>query len=226
MHSTSEPKRALVSWSGGKDSCFAALVAAGQGYRPAVLLNVMNEEGQRSRSHGLPAAVLQAQAAAAGLPLHLVAASWQDYEQHFTAALVQLKEQYGLTHALFGDIDLAEHRAWEEKVCAGAGLAAVLPLWAADRKALVLQMIGAGLKTMIVSCNAAMGEGWLGATLTPALVEELEALGIDPCGEAGEFHTLVTDCPLFQHPLRIATGERQHHAGYWFISVRLAENGA
>ena len=99
-------KHVLCSWSGGKDSCFALMQAISQGYRPEVLLNVLNEEGKISRSHGIPASILQAQAEAANLPIQLISSSWHDYEMLFTDALRQLKEQYSLTHAVFGDIDL------------------------------------------------------------------------------------------------------------------------
>ena len=79
-----ENKNSLCSWSGGKDSCFALMQAIQQGYTPKVLLNVLNEEGKISRSHGIPSAVLKAQAAAANLPMHLISSSWNDYEKNFT----------------------------------------------------------------------------------------------------------------------------------------------
>lgn len=212
---------ALCSWSGGKDSCFALMQAIQQGFSPAVLLNVLNEEGKISRSHGIPAAILESQAAAAGIPIHCISSSWQEYEKHFTHALQTLKEQYQLTHAVFGDIDLQPHRDWEEKVCANAGLTAVLPLWQQDRRSLVLQMLDAGIVTMIVSCNTQMGENFIGQLITPALIEELEALHIDPCGENGEFHTLVLDCPLFKNNLRVLVTEKLQHEGYWFSRLTL-----
>ena len=155
-------KNSLCSWSGGKDSCFALMQAINLGYTPKILLNVLNEEGKISRSHGIPAAILQAQANAAGLPIHLISSSWQEYEMHFTNALSLLKEQYNLTHAVFGDIDLQPHRDWEEKVCSNAGLTAVLPLWKQNRITLVMQMLEAGIETMIVSCNEVMGEKFIG----------------------------------------------------------------
>lgn len=213
---------ALCSWSGGKDSCFALMQAIPQGIAPAVLLNVLNEEGKISRSHGIPSSILQAQARAAGIPLHCISSSWQEYEQKFTHALQILKEQYHLTHAVFGDIDLQPHRDWEEKVCTNAGLTAVLPLWQQDRKKLVLQMLEAGIETMIVSCNNTMGESFIGRKLTPALIDELEALQIDPCGENGEFHTLVLNCPLFSHPLQVSVTEKLQHEAYWFARLELA----
>lgn len=209
-------KNSLCSWSGGKDSCFALMQAITLGYTPKVLLNVLNEEGKISRSHGIPSSILQKQADAAGLPVHLISSSWQEYEKHFTHALSVLKDQYQLTHAVFGDIDLQAHRDWEEKVCVNAGLTAVLPLWKQDRKALVMQMLEAGIETMIVSCNEVMGERFIGQLITPALVDELELLGIDACGENGEYHTLVLDCPLFSSRINIRVGEKLKHEKYWF----------
>lgn len=216
--------KALVSWSGGKDSFFASLKAKEAGYTPAVLLNVLNEEGQISRSHGIPAPILQAQARSLNLPIHLLASSWKDYELKFTEALKTLKDQYYLSHAVFGDIDLEDHRLWEEKVCYNAGLTAVLPLWQKDRKELVLQMLASGVKTIIVSCNETMGERFIGEMLTPALIEELESLGIDPCGETGEYHTLVIDGPSFSFPLDIMVKRKLHHDQYWFSDLALVNN--
>lgn len=216
---TMEQARILCSWSGGKDSCFALMQAKERGFSPTVLLNVLNEEGKISRSHGIPSHILEAQAKAIGLPMKLISSSWQDYEQNFTGALASLKEQYQLTHAVFGDIDLQPHRDWEEKVCAAAGLEAVLPLWQQDRKQLVIQMLNSGIETMIVSCNETMGERFLGRTLTLELVDELEALGVDACGENGEFHTLVLNCPLFKNRIEAIISNKVKHESYWFAML-------
>ncbi|MCX6320056.1 MAG: diphthine--ammonia ligase [Bacteroidetes bacterium] len=213
--------KVLCSWSGGKDSCFALMQSIKLGYKPAVLLNVLNEEGKISRSHGIPEPILHAQAAAAGLPIRCISSSWQAYEKNFVDALQLLQKEYALTHAVFGDIDLQPHRDWEEMVCNKAGLTALLPLWQQNRKALVLQMLEAGIATMIVSCNAQMGPAYLGRLLTPALADELEYLGIDPCGENGEFHTLVLDCPLFANALRVRICEKLEHENYWFTRLEL-----
>jgi len=214
-------KRAVVSWSGGKDSCYAVIKAMQQGYTPVILLNVLNEEGSFSRSHRIPKLILETQAKLFQIPILLITASWQEYEMKFTNALKTLKEEYKLYAAVFGDIDLQAHRDWEEKVCAAAGLEAVLPLWQIDRKTLVLEMLQSGIKTMIVSCNEVMGEHFLGKQLTPELIAELEALGIDPCGENGEFHTLVTDCKLFQKPMPVKVIQKLKHENYWFADLTL-----
>lgn len=216
-------KNTVCSWSGGKDSCFALLRAITTGYTPKVLLNVLNEEGRISRSHGIPAEILQAQSQLAGLPIYMISSSWQEYEEKFTEALAFLKSAYALQYAVFGDIDLQAHRDWEEKVCATSGLTALLPLWKQDRKELVLQMLEAGIETIIVSCNEMMGPQFIGQTITPSLIEQLESMGVDACGENGEYHTLVVDCPLFSSRLEVKLIDTINHQGYWFGKIQLAK---
>jgi diphthine-ammonia ligase len=216
-------KNALCSWSGGKDSCFSLMKAIRSGYEPKVLLNVLNEEGKISRSHGIPHQILEAQAAAASLPVRCISSSWQDYEKKFTAALSSLKNEYALEYAVFGDIDLQPHRDWEEKVCANAGLHAVLPIWKQNRKELVIQMLDEGIETMIVSCNETMGEHFIGRMITPELVNELEALGVDACGENGEYHTLVINCPLFTKKITVEVADIVKHNNYWFAELLLSK---
>jgi diphthine-ammonia ligase len=212
----------VCSWSGGKDSCFALMQAMQQGYTPKALLNVLNEEGKISRSHGIPSEILQMQASAAGLPIHLISSSWADYESKFTTALKTLQNQYNVSHAVFGDIDLQPHRDWEEKVCSNAGLTALLPLWQQDRKQLVLQMINSGIKTIIVSCNETLGADFLGRTIDINCVEDLEKAGVDVCGENGEFHTLVLDCPLFANGIDVNCTQKILHQNYWFTQLEPA----
>lgn len=214
-------KKLICSWSGGKDSCFAFMKAIEAGYKPVVLLNVMNEEGKISRSHGIPRAILQAQADALRLPIKMIESSWENYEKNFVDSLLDLKLQYQAQVSVFGDIDLAPHREWEEKVCNAAGLEALLPLWQQERKPLVLEMLNAGIETMIVSCNETLGERFIGRLITPELLDELEALGVDACGENGEYHTLVINCPLFSERLDIEVVNKLHHGTYWFSEFKM-----
>lgn len=215
-------KNLLCSWSGGKDSCFALMQSILQGYTPKVLLNVMNEEGKISRSHGIPKQILEAQAAAMQLPIYLINSSWNNYENQFTNALVLMQKEYKLNYAVFGDIDLQAHKDWEEKVCQNASLQAILPLWQQNRKTLVLQMLDAGIETIIVSCNTDMGKHFLGKKITQELIIELENIGIDVCGENGEFHTLVLDCPLFTNKINVVVENKLQHDNYWFTTLKLA----
>lgn len=207
----------VTSWSGGKDSCYAMMQAVKQGLTPKVLLNMMNENGKISRSHGLPLSILNQQAQKMQLPIQTVPATWGDYEEKFITILKSLKAKYDLEAAVFGDIDLQAHRDWEEKVCQAASLKAVLPLWQQDRIALVNEMIENGIETMIVSCNMIMGESYLGKTLDKELALELLEKGIDPCGENGEFHTMVINCPLFLDKITLPAFTTTVHNNYCFV---------
>lgn len=211
----------VCSWSGGKDSCYALMKAKQMGFIPTVLLNVLNEHGEISRSHGIPKVVLERQAEMLGLPLYAVPASWETYETTFVESLQLLKQKYQLTHGVFGDIDLEAHREWEEKVCANAKIEAVLPLWKRERKELVLEMLAQGIETYIVSCNKQMGQSFLGKQLTIDLILQLEKLGVDPCGENGEFHTLVVNMPMFAERMRVRFADPVLHANYWFATPSL-----
>ena len=142
----------LCSWSGGKDSCYAFYKAIQSGYQPTVLLNVMNEYGDCSRSHGISKEVLLAQAETIGVPIHFFNSTWADYEENYIKHLKNLTKNYKITHTVFGDIDIDSHRAWEEKVSTAAGVKAILPLWQQNRKLLVLEMIANGIEAIIVSC--------------------------------------------------------------------------
>ena len=128
-----EHRVALCSFSGGKDSCLALWRAQQQGLDVRTLLVMFEESGERSRSHAIPLPLIERQAQALQLDLVTRNASWQTYEAVFIAALRELRAG-GHEVAVFGDIDLQAHRDWEEKVCAAAGVRAVLPLWHRDRQ--------------------------------------------------------------------------------------------
>jgi uncharacterized protein (TIGR00290 family) len=209
--------KTIISWSGGKDSCYAMMQAKAAGHQPVVLLNMMNENGKISRSHGLPHKLLLQQSAALELPITAIPASWESYEANFTAALRHAVERYGVEAAVFGDIDLQAHRDWEEKVCAAAGIQALLPLWQQSRRQLVEAMLESGIRTMIVSCNTHLGPDFLGRIMDAQLMADLEAKGVDVAGENGEFHTLVIDCPLFRAPLEVGSYTKVKHEEYHFL---------
>jgi diphthine-ammonia ligase len=213
----------FCSWSGGKDSCYALMKAKELGFAPTVLLNMMNEEGEISRSHAIPKAILEKQAEMLRLPIVTKPANWEAYESIFITTLNQLKTDYKITHGVFGDIDLQAHRDWEEKVCNAVGIEAMLPLWKRNRKELVFEMLDAGIETYIVSCNEVMGPSFLGKQVTRELVEQLEEIGVDACGENGEYHTLVTNMPLFKNRILISFGENRQHNSYWFTTMKLSQ---
>lgn len=213
----------LCSWSGGKDSCYAFYKAIQLGYKPSVLLNVMNEFGDRSRSHGIPKEVLQAQAKALNLPIHFFNSTWTDYEAKYIKSLKKLVQEYPITHSVFGDIDIESHRSWEEKVSKAANLEAILPLWQGNRKQLVLDMIDVGLEAIIVSCNMTLGPEFLGRTIDFSIINEFETLGVDACGENGEFHTLVVNAPFFKNRVAVEIKDKAVSSNYNFANLILKD---
>ncbi|MDC8757732.1 diphthine--ammonia ligase [Janthinobacterium fluminis] len=193
---------ALMSWSGGKDSCLALWRARQAGLAVPLLITAMDESGTRARSHGVPPALLQAQAASLGARLQCYHASWAEYEEKFIAMLRAAAAE-GYSHAIFGDIDLAPHRAWEEKVCAAAGLTALLPLWGEARRRLVDEFIAAGFKAVVVCVDGRhLPAEFCGREFDAAFLADLPP-GVDACGENGEFHTFVYDGPAFSAPVAL-----------------------
>lgn len=209
------------SWSGGKDSCFALMKQIEAGDQLKVVMNVMDENQAYSKSHGLTQEVLLAQAQALRVPIQLAAASWSTYEENFIANLQTIKAEHEIEGMVYGDIDIIKHREWEEKVSATAGLQAYLPLWQGNRRQLVEAMIDAGIKAIIVSCSHTLGLDFLGEEITHDLIGKLEAKGVDVCGENGEYHTLVLDCPLFENEIKIIKGEKVKTDNYCFIETSL-----
>ena len=194
----------FASWSGGKDSYLALQRAVTAGGRLGALLTMTEADGRRSKSHALPISLLRRQAAALGVPLVLRGASWDDYEAAFLDGLAELRDEHALGVGVFGDIDLQPHRDWVERVCGEAGLRACLPLWLAPRRALLDELFESGVSaTIVVVDTERLDERFLGRRLDAALVPELEDAGVDACGEEGEFHTVVTDAPLFAAPVAL-----------------------
>ena len=192
----------FASWSGGKDSYLALQRAVAGGGRPVALLTMTDQDGRRTHSHALPVSLVARQAEALGLPLLLRSASWDSYEAAFLDGLAELRGQRDVEVGVFGDIDLQPHRDWVERVCAVAGLAACLPLRGEPRRPLLDELLGAGVLATVVAVNGdRLDQRFLGRRLDRALIAELEAAGVDACGEEGEFHTVVTSAPLFAGPV-------------------------
>lgn len=203
---------ALVSWSGGKDSCLAAHLAVEQGARLQSILCIREPGADRSRSHGLPAWLLQRHAAALGVPLHLPQAGWADYERVFVRELLAAKAQ-GVDTAVFGDIDLQPHRDWEEQVCAQAGLRPSLPLWLWQREAVVREVFARGIEAIVVCVNTRwLPQEFCGRRYDADFVASLPP-GVDACGERGEFHTCVVAAPLFSRRVDVRVAGRRTARG-------------
>jgi uncharacterized protein (TIGR00290 family) len=212
--------RAAVSWSGGKDSCLAFLRSRSQ-FDVVCAITMMDDSGARSRSHGLRAEVVGAQIAALGIDWIPRSCDWPTYEAAFDSALAEARGR-GVTHLICGDILYPEHKEWAERMCAAAGLTALEPIWGSRTIDLYQEFLDRGGVARIVAADAAkLGPEWLFRELDRAALPEFARLGVDACGENGEYHTLVTSCPAFSRPLAVAAGAPIQSRGYWAIDVQL-----
>jgi uncharacterized protein (TIGR00290 family) len=204
-------KRVLLSWSSGKDSAWTLHVLRRD---PSIelcgLLTTLNTEFDRVAMHGTRRSVLEAQAAAAGLPLWIVPLPWpcsnEIYEQRMAGVCRRaIDERIGAV--AFGDLFLAEVRAYRERQLAPTGLEPVFPLWEIPTDVLARTMIAGGLRARL-SCvdTQQLPAAFAGREFDEALLKDLPA-GADPCGEKGEFHTCVYAGPMFAAPLPLETGE-------------------
>lgn len=214
-------KTFMMSWSGGKDSALAYYRAVLEGNVPVALFTMFEEDGSKSRSHGLPMGILEAQADRMGLPLEIGKADWSGYEQEFIRHLKKFKET-GVEMGVYGDIDLEDHRAWVQKVSKEADMDVSHPLWSESRRNLLEELLAEGFKAVITVVDTTrMPAEFLGREFTLELIGELEALGIDACGEEGEFHTVIIDGPIFVEAVPAVFGDIIEAGQYRILEVKL-----
>ena len=213
-------EQAFVSWSGGKDCCLACYRAAAGGLKIRYLVNMVTEDGQRSRSHGLATKWLQMQAQAIGTPLRQRPTTSANYEAEFKSALLSLKQE-GVTAGVFGDIDFNAHREWIDRVCSETGVIPYLPLWGENQNRIMREFIDLGFEAVVVAARAdRLGEEWLGRKIDSDFLADLARLeNITPCGEAGEYHSLVIDGPLFQQRIKIIETKKVLKDGHWLLDM-------
>lgn len=217
----------FTSWSGGKDSCFACYRATVSGLKVCYLVNMITEDGKRSWTHGQSAELLQVQSQAIGIPLVQRRTTMANYEAEFKDMLLALKQE-GVSGGVFGDIDLDEHRQWIDRVCCRVDITPYLPLWGQSQEKILKDFISSGFEAIVVTTKAdLLGGEWLGRKIDLDFLSHLdelrETIDITPCGEAGEYHTFVTDGPLFNRRIEILKTDKVLREGYWFLEILRCE---
>jgi uncharacterized protein (TIGR00290 family) len=217
--------RALISWSSGKDSAFALHEIRRAGAFDVVgALTTVNETFGRVSIHGVREEILHAQLAAAGLPANVVPIPHpcpnEAYEERMAAAMADAKRN-GITHVIFGDLFLADIRAYREQKLAGTGITPVFPLWGRPTAAIAREMIASGLEARLVTIDRTkLDSSFAGRSFDQALLADLPS-GIDPCGENGEFHTCVIAGPMFSHRIEVASGDVVERDGFAYCDLLL-----
>jgi uncharacterized protein (TIGR00290 family) len=215
---TSARPKALISWSSGKDSAFSLheIRRAGQ-YDVVGALTTVTETFDRVSIHGVRREILLAQLDAAGLPPCIVPIPYPCpnaiYESRMGEAVARAVQD-GISHIIFGDLFLADIRAYREQKLKGTGITPVFPLWDRPTLPLAQAMIASGLEAYLATVDLKkLPVEFAGRKFDSELLADLPD-GVDPCGENGEFHTCVVAGPFFSRPIPVTVGERVERDGY------------
>jgi uncharacterized protein (TIGR00290 family) len=196
-------------WSGGKDSALALWRARQRGLSVDWMVNVYDRATERVRFHATPVAAIAHQADAAGEALVSVPTDWQTFDASLRETFAALVEQ-GCRGVVFGDIHLADVRAWyEERTCA-VGLEHVEPLWGEAPAALLAEFVAIGGRAVLTCVETAkLDASWLGRVIDERFVRDIAAVDVDPCGENGEYHSFAYGGPFFASAVPWRAGERR-----------------
>jgi uncharacterized protein (TIGR00290 family) len=217
------PEPVIISWSGGKDSALAlAESLRDDSYEVMGLLTTVTRDYDRISMHGVRRTLLEAQAGAVGLPLTeaviRAGASNTEYEAAFAAALAEFRRA-GVRCVVFGDLFLADIRAYRERQLAALGMQCLFPVWGRDTTTLAGEFVAAGYRAVLCCVDPRRLDGaFCGREFDAALLGDLPE-GVDPCGENGEFHTFVYDGPIFDRPVACRRGEVVSRDGFWYCDL-------
>ena len=220
-------RKLLLSWSSGKDSAWALHCLQQRGeYQVAGLLTTLNAAFDRVAMHSTRRALLEAQAKAADLPLYSVPLPWPCSNQHYETAMRSACEAAvaeGIEAMAFGDLFLEDVRRYREEKLQGTGLQPIFPVWGLDTRQLAQEMIASGLRARIVCVDPKkLPAEFAGRDFDADFLRDLPE-GVDPCGENGEFHSVVYAGPMFREPIPIESGEVVERDGFIFADVLLVE---
>ena len=218
--------KVVCAWSGGKDSCFACYKALQEGHEVVNLL-IMMSDPTISNFHLIRSDMLDAQSQAIRIPIVKRTTTPDTYEQEFKKALLQMKAK-GVEGIVTGDVfDVALHEAgWLDRICKEVGLTPMRPLWHLDTQQILEEFINADFKaTLVRIVTNLLSMDWLGREINKKFLDDLLKLGtVDPCGEHGEFHTVVTDGPLFKKTwIEILESEKVKLNGNARLVIKLFE---
>jgi uncharacterized protein (TIGR00290 family) len=215
--------KAWLAWSSGKDSAWSLRKVRQSGECEIVaLVTTVNCTHKRVAMHAVRESLLEAQAAAAGLPLVKVPIPSpcpnEVYEQAMGEAMARARSE-GVWHVVFGDLFLEDIRAYREKQLSSCGMTPVFPLWLQDTRRLAEEMLAGGLSAYLTCVDPRkLGREFAGRRFDASLLADLPKQ-VDPCGENGEFHTFACAGPMFRENISVAVGEIVERDGFVFADI-------
>jgi uncharacterized protein (TIGR00290 family) len=211
--------RYALMWSGGKDSAVALHRARHAGRNVALLLNFYDAETGRVRFHATPVEMLRLQAEAIGVELRAIGTSWPEMDARLRAELSGLRDQ-GYAGVVFGDIHLADVRAWYEERVTSAGLEHVEPLWGNASTDLLAEFVSSGGRAVVTCVDLRRLDGaWLGRIVDERFATDIASTGVDACGENGEYHSFAFAGPVFTRPVGWSAGEKRAEGDFVQLDV-------
>jgi uncharacterized protein (TIGR00290 family) len=221
-------KRTLLSWSSGKDSAWCLHLLRQQNeYEIAGLLTTFNQRANRVAMHAVRRSLVEAQAKAAGIPLWDVDLPWPCSNADYDCIMKKACEsavRAGIDHIAFGDLFLADIRAYREKQLENSGLQPIFPVWGMPTRTLAHCMIKSGVRAKLTCVDPKLlAPEFVGREFDEQLLSNFLPQ-VDPCGENGEFHTFVYAGPVFQRDLSVEVGEIVSRDGFVFADLSLSRN--
>jgi uncharacterized protein (TIGR00290 family) len=215
--------RAVLSWSGGKDSSLALYeISKSREYEIVSLLTTLTRDFDRISMHGVRRTLLDMQAAQLQLPLEEVwiskGAGNSEYESQMSEALTRHYAE-GIRHVVFGDLFLEDIRRYREEKLSALSMTGVFPLWKKDTSRLASYFIHEGFKAILCTVDPkALDPSFCGRDFDHSLLSDLPSR-VDPCGENGEFHTFVYGGPIFKREIKVKKGEVVQRDGFYFADI-------
>lgn len=216
-------KKAAISWSSGKDSCYALQLLDRTGlYDFRYLVTTVTTAYERVSMHGVRRELLKEQSDSLGIPLLNVEippnCSNEDYERIMNENIENLRSE-GVKYMVFGDIFLQDIRDYRERQLNGTGIKPLFPLWGKETSKLAHEIIESGIRARVVSLDPSKVSPKLcGLDFDADLLNQLPE-NVDRCGENGEFHTFVYSTPMFSKPIEIRNGETVERDGFIFTDL-------
>ena len=215
--------KVAVSWSGGLESSLACHKAIAKGYDVACLVTFVLDEYWPTMGH--PPRIMSLQSESIGIP-HILLKVEEPFKEGYKKAIIDLIKTWGVKGIVTGDIYVVDetHGNWMESVCEGLDIEVITPLWGQDTSQVLNEEISEGFKAVFTCVKQPwFDKEWIGRELNQNTVRDLLTLvkkhGMDPCGENGEYHTMVIDGPIFKETIRLPEFTKQKTGSRFFMKV-------